>query len=107
MLPRPNSTNSTCQCAWRMAAWLLSWSLLTASVLADPPTISQDRIFQPVDFNQFEPIHGGPDDGAPLAGQPYQDFTVQPPLRTFPSCRLPLLSWRLGPGPECGQYGPN
>ncbi len=40
-------------------------------------------------------------------GVPFQDFSVQPPPRTFPNCRLPLLSWRVGPGPECSPWGEN
>src|SRR5688572_5167313 len=107
MLPRPDSSEVACQRLWPAAALLVGWLMLCGSVLAETPAISQDRIFQPVDFNQFDAMPGGMDDGAPLAGQPYQDFTVQPPPRTFPNCRLPLLSWRVGPGPECGQYGPN
>lgn len=107
MLPRPDSSEVACQRLWPVAALLLGWVMLTGSVFAETPAISQDRIFQPVDFNQFEAMPSDMGDGAPLAGQPYQDFTVQPPPRTFPNCRLPLLSWRLGPGPECGQYGPN
>src|SRR4051812_42978294 len=105
MLPAPTSSND-CLSRRRglaVAALLACW-MLTGSAWADPATISPDRIFQPVDFNTYDVMTPGPEDGVPLAGQPYQDFTVQPPPRTFPNCRLPLLSWRLGPGPECGVY---
>jgi hypothetical protein len=85
----------------------LLWAASGINVGADEPAYPEDRLFHAL-------ADGSPGDvppygrgGPPLAGQPYQDFTVQPPPRTFPNCRLPLLSWRLGPGPECGEYGPS
>lgn len=85
-------------------AALLAGSALAGFALADEPVISEERVFQPVDLHAFD--NGGePLPGEPLAGQPFQDFTVQPSPRTFPNCRLPLLSWRVGPGLDCAAYG--
>lgn len=55
-------------------------------------------------------VHGNPISPAgvdtwALPGTEFQDFSVIPPPRTFPNCRLPLLSWRLGPCCDCGPYG--
>src|SRR4051812_44341357 len=115
MLPRPtNSKDRPPSClhvriirGWSAIAALLACVVALASASAEPVTITEDRMFHPVDYNTFDVMPGAPEDGVPLAGQPYQDFTPQVPSRTFPNCRLPLLSWRIGPGPECGQYGPN
>lgn len=87
------------------AAALVACAAAAGFALAEEPVISSDRVFQPVDLHAYD-SSGEPLPGEPLAGQPYQDFTVIPPPRTFPNCRLPLLSWRLGPGLECAQYGP-
>lgn len=89
-------------------AVLLACAALAGFVLADdPPFVAQERLFTPSDHDYFAAMAPAGEVGVPLAGQPYQDFTVQPPPRTFPNCRLPLLSWRLGPGPECSPYSPN
>lgn len=79
---------------------------LIAPALAEVETIDSQEVFSPADFEEHSIIPAGPPQNAPLAGMPFQDFTVQPPPRTFPNCRLPLLSWRLGPGPETDPYGP-
>lgn len=104
MLPQPTALNDRCRRFLLVfAAALLAALGPNANALAEAPLIVEDRLFQPVEYGHFDG-----NEGMPLGGQPYQDFTVQPPLRTFPNCRLPLLSWRLGPAPEnCGQYGPN
>lgn len=102
MLPPPTPTSGP---SHRLAAAaLLACAALAGFALADEPAISEERIFQPVDLHAYHG-DGEPMPGEPLAGQPYQDFTVQPPPRTFPNCRLPLLSWRVGPGLDCAQYG--
>jgi hypothetical protein len=102
MLPPPTPTSGRYR---RLAAaTLLACAALAGLAMADEPVIAPDRVFQPVDLHALD--NGGePLPGEPLAGQPYQDFTVQPPPRTFPNCRLPLLSWRVGPGLDCAQYG--
>src|SRR6186713_1968915 len=105
MLPQPTlSPGRTLRFAVIKTAALLACAALAGIALADSPMISEDRLFQPVDLNSQETVNGVPY-GEPLAGQPFQDFTIQPPPRTFPNCRQPLLSWRLGPGLDCAQYG--
>jgi hypothetical protein len=92
--------------AIRVAA-LLACSALAGFALADGPTIAEDRLFQPVDLNGHDGMGGEPAYGEPLAGQPFQDFTIQPPPRTFPNCRQPMLTWRLGPDLGCSPYTAN
>jgi hypothetical protein len=107
MLPQPTlSPGRPLRFAVVKTAALLACAALAGLALADGPLISEDRLFQPVDLNGHDGM-GEPAYGEPLAGQPFQDFTIQPPPRTFPNCRLPLLSWRVGPGLDCAQYGAN
>src|SRR5687767_14192232 len=100
MLPQPTlSPGRPLRLAMIKTAALLACAALAGFALADDPVLSEDRLFHPVDLNGHEGM--GDAYGEPLAGQPFQDFTVQPPPRTFPNCRLPLLSWRVGPGLDC------
>jgi hypothetical protein len=106
MLPRPKHDRAR-NCCQAIAALLLACIFIVPTAVADPPSISEDHLFRPVDFNTYDMVQANAEDGGLLPGQPYQDFTVQPPQRTFPDCRLPLLSWRVGPDPSCATYGPN
>ena len=96
MLPRPNNDRAIAPMGrWALAALLLASICWVQTAAGDSPSISEDHLFRPVDFNSYDVMQPAAEDSL-LPGQPYQDFTVQPPQRTFPNCRLPLLSWRVG-----------